>query len=179
MIREFSVKPKPSNNYAGLLFSITLSLSFALIALSTFIPTYSGIVSLAGVGALTVALVVYTKYISPTYYYDITFDSNDMPILVVRQQIGKRYTTLCRIGISEIVKIEREGRKERRSRKTPEGYVRYSYLPTLNPAESYRLTTGGRYERAEILIESSEGFAELLTAYAAEAREYYKFDDEN
>jgi hypothetical protein len=35
---------------------------------------------------------------------------------------------------------------------------------------SYRITTYSRYERAEILIEASEEFAGLLTAYAGEAR---------
>ena len=178
MIREFSVKPKPSNNRARICFSLSMSLALAFILLSTFIPVYQGIVSLFGVASLTVGLVLYTKYISPIYFYDITFDSNSVAILVVRQQIGKRYSTLCRIALSDIVKVERENRKQRRSHKTPAGVIKYTYLPTLDPAESYRLTVSGRVERAEILIESSDGFADLLCRYAAEARENKDLYDE-
>lgn len=178
MIREFSVKPKPTNNKARALFIVCMLLAFLFVIGSTLISTYRGVVSLAGVLFLCAALVTYTKYISPSYFYDITFDSSDRPIFVVRQQIGKRYTTLCRIGLAEIVKIEKESAKERRDHKTPSGVVKYTYLPTLDPAESYRLTTSGRYERAEILIESSDGFAELLSAYSAEAREMRTEDDD-
>lgn len=178
MIREFSVKPKPSNNRARIIFAISMSLSFALIAISTFATSYKGIISLAGVIALSVALVVYTKYISPVYFYDITFDTSGAPLLVIRQQIGKRHTTLCRIGLAEIVKIEKESRKQRRAHLTQEGYVKYSYLPTLDPEECYRITTAGRYEKAEILIESSEGFADLLVSYSAQAREMLSGESE-
>ena len=178
MIREFSVRPKPSNNRARIIFSLSMSLALALILLSTFIPMYQGIVSLLGVASLTIGLMIYTKYISPIYFYDITFDSSSTPILVVRQQIGKRYTTLCRISLAEIVKVEKENRKQRHEHKTAAGVIKYIYMPTLDPAESYRITTSGRHERAEILIESSDGFAELLKSYSAEARAMGDYNDE-
>lgn len=176
MIREFSVKPKPSNNKARTAFILCTVSSFALVTLSTLLPLYKGLVSLAGVALLTVALALYTKYIAPVYFYDITFDSVGTPLLVVRQQTGKRHTTLCRISLHEIVKIEKQSKKQRREHKTPYEVKKYSYLPTLDPAEVYRITTSGRYERAEILIESSEGFAELLISYSAEARDTYTDD---
>ena len=178
MIREFSVKPKPSNNKARYIFVFCTSISFALILLSTFIPAYKGMVSLVGVSLLTLALMIYTKYIAPIYYYDITFDSEGNAVFVVRQQTGKRCTTLCRIALSEIVKIEKQNAEQMKAHKTPMGVVKYSYLPTLSPSLAYRITTSGRYERAEILIESSEEFAGLLTSYSSEARERYTDNDE-
>ncbi|MBQ7325875.1 MAG: hypothetical protein IJW93_00155 [Clostridia bacterium] len=178
MIREFSVKPKPSNNKARAAFIISMMLSFALILLSTLIESYKGIIGLGGVAFLTIAMVFYTKYISPIWFYDITFDSDGTPVFVVRQQIGKRQTTLCRIALCEIVKIDRENSHARREHKTPAGVIRYSYLPTLDPKDSYRITTSARHERAELLIECSEEFAGLLQGYSVEAREKYVDIDE-
>ena len=135
-------------------------------------------VSLVGVSLLTLALMIYTKYIAPIYYYDITFDNEGNAVFVVRQQTGKKYTTLCRIALSEIVNIEKQTAEQMKAHKTPMGTVKYSYLPTLSPSLAYRITTSGRYERAEILIESSEEFADLLTSYSSEAREQYTDNDE-
>ena len=90
---------------------------------------------------------------------------------VVRQQTGKRQSTLCRIPLNEILRVEKQSRQQRREHKTPYEVKKYAYLPTLDPDEIYRITTSGRYERAEILIECSEGFAKMLTVYSAEARQ--------
>lgn len=177
MIREFSVKPKPSNNKARAAFIICTSGAFALIMLSTFIPLYKGLVSLVGVVLLSVALALYTKYIAPIYYYDIMVDSDGVPLFVVRQQIGKRYTTLCRIALHEIVKIEKENAVQRREHKTPFDMKKYAYLPTLDPQKVYRITTSGRHERAEILIESSDEFANMLISYSREARDIVTDDE--
>ena len=146
-------------------------LAFALVTLSTVIPLYRGLVSMAGVLLLTLALVFYTKYILPIYFYDIFIDSDGTPLFVVRQQTGKRQSTLCRIPLNEILRVEKQSRQQRREHKTPYEVKKYAYLPTLDPDEIYRITTSGRYERAEILIECSEGFAKMLTVYSAEARE--------
>lgn len=178
MIREFSVKPKPSNNKARALFIILMLLAFLLILISTLIDSYKGIVSLLGVISLSLALVIYTKYISPAYYYDITFDSGGLAVFVVRQLVGKRFTTLCRIALSDIVRVEKESAKERREHKTPMGVVKYSYLPTLDPAESHRITTSSKYEKAEILIEASDEFAGLIRSYSLEERERVRLEDE-
>lgn len=178
MIREFSVKLKPTNNKARTVFIISMSLAFALIMLSTFIPLYKGVVNLVGLSLLVAAVTIYTKYISPIYYYDITFDSEGTPLFVVRQLIGKRQTTLCRIGLAEVVKIEKENATERCSHKTPYGFRKYNYLPTLAPDTTYRLTTMSRYEKSEIVIEASDEFAELLGVYSAKAREYQNSEDE-
>ncbi len=178
MIREFSVKSKPSNGYARWMFIISMAGSLALILISTFAPLYKGIFSLAGVTLFAAALVLYTKYILPIYFYDITFDFENTPIFVVRQQAGKKNTTLCRIDLANIVKIEKQNRSERKAHKTPIGTVKYSYLPTLYPSVIYRLSVQSRYEKAEILIESSEEFADLLMSYAAKAREVGNDTDE-
>lgn len=172
MFREFSVKPKPTNNKARALFIICMMVAFSFVMLSTIIPLYNGIVGLIGVVFLVLAMTLYTKYIAPIYFYDLMSDSDGTPLLVIRQQTGKRYSTLCRMELGNVVKVEKESRKQRCEHKTPDGVVKYSYLPTLDPDYSYRITVYGNYERSEILIECSEEFADLLLSYTKEISEY-------
>lgn len=170
VIREFSVKAKPSNNKARTLFIVFMLLAFVLVMLSTVVSEYRGIIAFSGVGFLTLSLLFYTKYILAVYYYDVMIDSSGIPLLVVRQQTGKRQSTLCRIALSEIVSIEREDKAKRKGHKTTSDYKKYSYLPTLDPDLCYRIIMENGYERAEILIEISEDMAGLLSSYVDEAK---------
>ncbi len=171
MIREFSASPKPSNNKARIAAYVLLCVALFVFFVSMSIPHYRGVVSLFATVLLIAGIFIFTKYISPVYYYDIMMDSEGTPLFVVRALNGKRETTLCRIGLAEIIKVEREDRAARRAHKTPKTHMKYSYLPTLDPDVTYRLTTASRYERAEIIIEASEEFAHLLTVYSVEARD--------
>ena len=179
MIREFSAKAKASNNKARTLFALCMALSFVFLSASTLLPLYRGVVSLIGLGLLVAAITIFTKYVSPIFYYDITFDSEGAPLFVVRQMIGKRQTTLCRIGLFEIVKIEKENSEQRKAHKTPTGFVKYSYIPTIMPETTYRITSVNRYEKSEILIEASDEFISILRVYSAEARgNYIPYEEE-
>lgn len=175
MINELSVKAKPSNNKARVAFYTALTVAalgaVTYLALRALSVEKSGLVGFIPLAAAVAAVFFYSKYISGIYYYDVTFDSSGYAVFVVRQVIGKRNSTLCRIGISEIFRVEREDTEQRRNHKTPKDHKRYSYLPTLLPEYSYRLITRSRYERSEIIIECSDEFAELIKQYAAEARE--------
>ena len=175
MIREFSVKLKPSNSKARYIFIGCMVSAFALVSASNLISKYRGLVCLAGVLALVAALTVYTKYMVVDYYYDLMIDSAGIPLFVARSRVksanGGRETTLCRIELADIRKIEAESREERKAHKTPQGYLKYSYLPTISPDKSYRLTVISRYERSEILIEINDEFAQLLSNYVKEAKE--------
>ena len=167
MISEMSTKMQPSNNYARLIFAFFTAGGICLSLLSTFIPRFGGVVALFGAVLLVSAVTVFSKYVAAVYYYDITFDYNDTPIFVVRQIIGKRESTLCRIDIADIVGVQRETAKERRAHKTPIGYVKYNYSPTLWPKETSRLIVEGKYEKAEIIIEN-ELYAENLARISKE-----------
>ncbi len=174
MIREFSAKPRQSNNKARVAFIACTSVGFALALLSTFISLYRGLVSLGSIILLASSVVLYTRYIAPIYYYDIMITDEGEPLFVVRQQTGKRQTTLCRIALYEIVKVEKESSDQRRKHKTIGGVKKYSYMPTLDPSESYRLTVNGSYEKAEILIEAGDEFASILSSYVVEARANFR-----
>ena len=170
MIRELSTKIQPSNNKARYAFAISMSGGISIALLSSIVPSYQGIVALVACAFIVAAVAIYSKYVAVTYYYDLTVDNNGIPIFVVRQVLGNRQSTLCRIDVADIVKVEVESAKERRKHKTPFEYRKYVYTPTLMPKKSVRLTVHGRYEKAEIIIEN-ENYAEILRKNAEEARE--------
>ena len=179
MIREFSIKLKPTNNKARTVFVSCMIAAFLLIMLSTLVELYHGLVSLVGMIFLVAAVTVYTKYLSVVFYYDITLDSEGTPLFLVRQTIGKRQTTLCRIGLAEIKKVEKEDRSARKAHKTPTGFRKYAYLPTLDPDVVYRLTSVSRYEKSELIIEISDELAELIRSYSLEAAQMQSQAEEN
>lgn len=140
-------------------------------------PLYKGIIGIFVVAFITAATFLYTKYVAAEYNYDIMIASGT-PLFIVRQTTGKKTTTLCRIELSSIVKVEREDTAGRREHKTPSGYLKYNYCPTLMPKITYLITSASRYEKAEIRIEASEEFAALLRSYAEEARSLAALEDD-
>ena len=170
MINEISVKVKSTNNKARITFYITFVISIVIFAVSFLIDRFSGVVGNVGLILIAASILIYTKYVAPVYYYDIMHDSSGKAVFVVRVVTGKRQSTFCRIGLSEIVKIEREDIAARRAHKTPHGVRKYSYVPTLSPDVTHRIYTRSRYERAEIIIEASDEFVALLSEYSIAAR---------
>ena len=175
MIPEFTVHAKPANNKAKVVFWVLLALAAldftAYLLMRRFEVQKSGLVGVVALAFIVAAVSIYTKYISSQLYYEITHDSDNTALFVVFQMIGKRKTTLCRIALYEITKIESESSAERKVHKTPFTHRKYVYFPTLFPTASYRLTTRSRYEQAETLVEISDEFAASLLAYVKEAKE--------
>ena len=170
MIKEFSVHPKPSNKNAKIAFIVTFLISALGVAFYIMLDRYKGIVGLFAILMLTTSILIYTKFIAVELYYDITFDSEETPIFVVRQITGKRQTTLCRIALGDINSITHETKEEHKRHKTPSGVRKYVYAPTLFPKETYRISAKNRYESYELIIECSNEFAELITDYSKEAK---------
>jgi hypothetical protein len=169
MTSSFSIRPKPANNNAKIAFAIVLFFAAVAFTFYFLMDRYKGIVGTVGLFILVTAILIYTKYISPSFSYDVCPDADDVPVFIVRQVIGKRITTLCRIELADIASVKRETRAEYRAHKTPRDYKKYVYAPTLFPSEVYRLTVPSRYERAEIVIEISDELAELFRSLIVEA----------
>ncbi len=174
MINEFSTHPKPTNNKAKISFFVFLALfvfgTAAYILMRSLDIEKSGLIGFIPLVSVTVAVFFYNKYLGVEYFYDITLDSDGTALFVVRQLIGKRQSTLCRIALYEMATVEKETPEERKTHKTPAGYVKYSYIPTFLPDTTYRITSRSRYERSEIIIECSDEFAEMLKNYIMEAK---------
>lgn len=179
MINEFSVHPTPTNNKAKTVFLATMISGIVIAAISCIIPLYKGIVGLFGFILIVTALLFYTKYVAIEFYYDIVKDGDGLPLLIVRQTTGKRTSTLSRIPLADVTKVERVTRRERRAHKTERGFLKYNYGPTFSPEVVYRITLFGRYERAEIILEGTDEFADLLREYSEEARNLSKIIEEN
>ncbi len=171
MIREFSIHAKPTNKKAMTAFTACFFASFAALIASGAFQFYRWVPQLIGMVLLVAAVALYTKFLSSKYYYEIVFDTEGTPLLVVNQLIGKRMTALCRVGLYEVVRVESESAEERKNHKTPAGIRKYTYVPTLFPERTCRIYTSGKHERAEIVIEVTDEISALLSDYAREARE--------
>ncbi len=178
MISEFSVHPKPKNKNAKILTLVLFAVAAALFIAYIAVPVYKGMIGVLAIIAITAAILIYTKFISASYYYDITFDINKSPLFVVRQKTGKRETTLCRIDLADIADIKHETNEERRKHKKDISAKLYVYTPTLFPPDVYRITAKNRYDSFEVIIEGTEEFAELLRSYSDEAKLLSSQDDE-
>lgn len=178
MISEFSVSPKPQNNVAKLLMLTMFFLTAIIFVTSSIIEKYRGVVSSFGLITLTAALLIYTKYISVKYYYEIMIDDDDTPLFLVRQTVGKRTSTLCRVELATVIRVEREDKAKCSAHKIPKGTYLYRYLPTMAPSYVIRLYISGYSAKSEILIEGNEDFSNLLSDYAKIARERYRASED-
>ena len=178
MIKDFSVTPKPKNKKSLILMSAFFGVALASLLVTVFIDKYKGVVGMITLAALVTAILVYTKYVAVTFHYDIVGEDVDEPLFVVRQTVGKRNVTLCRISLASITSVSKETAKQRREHKSPRDVVRYVYTPTLAPAESFRITVSSRYEKAEIIVEFTEQFAEMLMTLVAEAKANRVYEDD-
>ena len=178
MISEFTMKPKPANDKPKYFVIVFLVLAAALMVLYFFLDLYRGVIGLVAVISICVAVFFYTTYLTRSYLYDIAIYDN-VPLFIVRAKTGKKETTLCRIELRSIVKVEEQNAAERKAHATPRDYAKYKYCPTFAPDRTYLITSVTRYEKAEITIEATPEFAALLTDYAKIAREQYaSYEDE-
>lgn len=181
MINNFQIKLKPTNNKARACF-FTLGACAAVAFAAYYYMRNNAIekaslVGFLGLVLLTASLTFYQKYMSSVYYYEIMQDAEGTPLFLAKQAVGKRVSTLCRIALYEIKRIERTTPADRRSHKTPTDHRKYTYVPTFMPNVTYRLTTASRYERSEIYIEISDELAEQLRAYVTEAQAHADLDE--
>ena len=188
MISPFTINPKPENNKAKVAVAILGTLGGIIFLVSMQIPRYQGVVSLLAMMFIVAALTISVKYILSEFTYEIT-ESDGEWLFVVGQRSGKRYTTLCRVGLASVRSIE----KKRRGEKTDDtgfiaklmtpafcryDYQRYFYLPTMMPDSYYVMTVENRHEKAKIALQLTDGMADLLRTYAEEARLLAPNDDE-
>lgn len=172
MINEFTLHPKPTNINAKIAFLISLSVFAFLTVTYMVMDLYKGVVGLAAIVFLTVAIMFYTRYLSAEYYYEVLF-ADGIPMFIVKQRVGKRVTTLICVALSDIREIKTQSKAQRREHKCEVGYRKYFYSPTLDPETTVLLKVSSRYDKCEIRIESTPEFADMLEAYANEARELY------
>ena len=178
MIKDFSVHPKPQNNNSKKVMWIFYALGAVAAVLSVMLESYRGVAGLVALAFISSGILMFTKYVSVAFYYDIIAEDVDTPMFIVRQRVGKRDVTLCRVDIADIVSVKRETAKERKAHVREQGTAYYVYAPTLNPPVSYRMRVNNAREHAELILEGSDEFFEMITALAAEARALRQDDED-
>ena len=183
MIAPITINPKPENNKAKTLVAVFGALGGLIFIFGTFAELYGGVISLVGMMLIIAAITISVKYIMSSFVYEI-IDVDGEWLFVVGQYSGKRYTTLCRVGLASVRSIEKKQRNEKTdgtdalARWTNPAflsreYARYSYIPTMMPDSYYVMTVENRYEKAKISLQLTDGMAEQLRLFAKEARELY------
>ena len=99
MITELSVSPRAANKSASMVFAALLTSAAISTVLYLSAERFRGVIGLLSLILITAAILVYTRYISVKYYYDVTFDANSRAVFTVRQVIGRRVSTLCCIHL--------------------------------------------------------------------------------
>ena len=170
MIRDFSVHPKAQNNNSKILMSAFFGVAIAAFVVSLFMDAYTWVAGMVIFASLITAIFVYTKYVSVEFYYDVAVEGMAEPLFIVRQLIGRRNVTLCRVALADIKEIRRETDEERRLHKTPKNTALFVYMPTLMPKVCYRVYVNDGFDKSELLLEGSEEFFKELLLLANEAR---------
>ena len=178
MIKDFSVHPKPQNNNSKKVMWIFYALGAVAAVLSVMLESYRGVAGLVALAFISSGILMFTKYVSVAFYYDIIAEGVDTPMFIVRQRVGKRDVTLCRVDLADIVSVKRETAKERKAHVREQGTAYYVYAPTLNPPVSYRMRVNNAREHAELILEGSDEFFQMVQSIAAEARALRQDDED-
>lgn len=177
MIKDFSAHPKPQNSNAKVVMWLFFGLGAVAAVFSVALDSYRGVVGLVALALISSGILMYTKYVSVAFYYDILGEDMDTPLFVVRQRVGKRDVTLCRVELADIVSVKRETAAERKAHVREQGTAYYVYAPTLNPPVSYRMRVSNPRENAELILEGTDEFFSRVIELASEAREL-RIDEE-
>ena len=154
--------------------------AFVTVIISVMVDRFAGVIGLCGFSLLVTAIVVYTKYVAVEFFYDLLCEGYDEPLLVVRQTVGRRSVTLCRIELSAIESITKESREERKakSRDPQNKALRYTYMPTLDPQSSCRLVIKRDGMESHIMLEFTDEMLALFSSYVEEAKKLYPVSDD-
>ena len=170
MIQEFAVRPVPKNQNARRTFFILLGAAAAAVVVSYFLASYKGIIQLAALILLVCAVLVYTRYVGISYYYEVTHDAEGTPLFLVTQLSGKRRTALCRVDLWDIASIETLTGEQYRAYKPERGVKRYNYTPTMRPDTVNLMVVRSRTEKAVVFLELSEEYRDMLLSFVKEAK---------
>ena len=176
MINDLSVRPHAQNKRADRIFYTLLIVALGFVFASYLAERYRGLISLGAAIAVVIALVIYNRYMSGEYSYEVVTGYSDVPLFIVRRTVGKKTTTLFNAELSAIAALDVI--EAGASADIPKDSRKYNFCPTLGAPRRAKITVKTRYEQAAVLIEGSDEFFALLSQYASEARELFSDDEE-
>lgn len=187
-MNEILIKPKAQNEKGKRVFLLSLVACAVTFLLSLILPKYAGIVQLVSLILLCISLYFYNRYVGTTYIYELSGDGTGEALFIVRQEVGKRSTTHCRMSLANLraarrmTKEELREYKRRRTSRTPSADASsnvpapepnvgvYYYGPTFMPDSLCLLSFRGRFERADVFIECSDELLVHLLSLSEDVR---------
>ena len=199
-MNEMIVRPKAQNEKGKRVFLLTLIGCAVTFVASLMLPSYSGIVQLLSLILLCISLYFYNRYVGSTYTYEIASDEMGGALFIVRQEVGKRSSTHCRMSVRNLRSAKRLSQEELREYKRRRNRMKrhtlptaeeredslyapsadvgvYFYGPTFLPESVCLLSFRGRFERADVFIECTDELCEYLLSLSDTLRESY-FEEE-
>lgn len=169
---EYKVKRK---NKAA---AITIAFSFAVSAICLFGGRFSGsfrsVTEIVGLLAFFFAILIMGRYLLREYIYSVEKTENGEVDLTVVEVQGKRRTTVCRIGLSEIKEILFEDPVSRGAvRKRLKPMKRYDYCIDLSPSRSIHLLFSDGDRAVAVRLEPDERMKALIVQLSSAGRTEY------
>lgn len=174
---QYNFRPTPKNKNAT-----WLVLALGLVAL---LFLFFGMITLAGIRSVwhlvflffaVATIYVLLRYFCSYYVYAVS-DEWGEPTLVITHVQGRRISTHCRLGLSNLIRLV-----EVNDSKTPEGKAalaefsaeraRYSYLATIGNSPTQILYGREGGVRFAIRIEADAAFLGVIRRGAAQAAQY-------
>ena len=138
-MREYSFHAKSTNDLAKRL-SVTLFVAaFLLLAvIFVFSVPYAGFIEGICVVLLTFAVLLLTRFVYKSFIYRVVMRDDGRFDLTVTERYGKGETTVCRVALSGIERIEKLTDKNKKElRAAAKGRKSFSYCPDILSKDEY------------------------------------------
>ena len=177
-IIEFNYRPVSDKRRAMPLFFSVLMLSAVLVALSTFLPKYKGVVSLAAMIGLCISVLIFTRYFIAEFVYSVIVSNEGDAMLVVVRITGKRESTMCALRMADITSVVYKSESEAKAYKPEPVSKKYNFVPDFSPKSFYLITASSRTDgKQEIMISGTQELAARLASYAEIERKRISNED--
>lgn len=155
----YRLTPKKTNNKAGKISAILFFAAAILMFLSAVlrgIMPYLWIIQLLAIFFLIGAIYVVARYITKVYVYEIAPTDRGIDLTVSESYTsGKKFVTVCRIGLQSIKKVtvtEGENEKSALAEFRNKKLRFYDYRPDISPDKSIAIVSDEGGEDMVILL---------------------------
>ena len=176
-ITEFTYRPVSDKRRALPLFFTLLFASAVLVAVSTFIPKYKGVVSLGAMLLLCATVLVFTRYYIAEFIYSVAVSNDGDALLVITRITGKRESAMCTLPVYSILSVEYKSGDAAKSYKLDPVSKKYNFVPDFKPESFYVIFAKDKGILSEIMIYGTPELAQRLKEYSLIERERKLRDD--
>ena len=162
MANQISVSVRTKSNLARYVMLGLLGSSAIFTLASLNAKSYTGIWWTVTFCFVTATIYVYNRYVGSEYIYSVNNDSG-IPSFEITMRIGKTARTMARLDLYTITEVRKVSGQDYRAHKCEKGTLKYSYFPTMRPAELYLVLVRSPHENADVFVEINEELASVLT----------------